>query len=69
VTAGSSLRSLARALRLRGVVLALAGLRDELVQRLRAVGAEEELGQLEAHRTIEACLEALPTPTQKFHSA
>jgi len=69
VTASSSLRSLARALRLRGVVLALAGLRDELVQRLRAVGAEEELGQLEAHRTIEDCLEALPRPTQNFHRA
>jgi len=67
VTAGSSVRSLARTLRRRGVSIAIAGMRDELVQRLRAVGAEEELGPLEAHRTIEACLDALPAPTQDFH--
>ena len=60
VTASSALRALARALSRRGVAIALSSMRDDVAARLRAVGAEEDLGPLRPHRTIEACLTEVP---------
>ncbi|HEX7792669.1 MAG TPA: SulP family inorganic anion transporter [Afipia sp.] len=65
VTAGSVLRGLARSLRARGIAVALAGLRDDVRENLMAVGADQDLGPIPAHRTIEDCLHhetATPTP-------
>ncbi|MBQ8103661.1 MAG: SulP family inorganic anion transporter [Afipia sp.] len=56
VTAGGVLRGLARSLRERGIAIELAGLRDDVRENLTAVGAEQDLGPIFAHRTIEDCL-------------
>jgi high affinity sulfate transporter 1 len=56
VTAASALRMLAKSLRARAIKLELAELRDEVTANLRVAGAEEDLGPLTPHRTIEACL-------------
>jgi len=56
-TAGVTLRTLARTLKARGIALALAELRDDVLEDLRAVGAEQDLGPLVAHRTIDDCLQ------------
>lgn len=56
VTAGGVLRGLARSLKARGIAIALAGLRDDVRENLMAVGAEQDLGPIPAHRTIEDCL-------------
>ena len=55
-TAGAALRALAKALKRRGIVVALAQLHDDVLENLRAIGAEEDLGPIAAHRTIEDCL-------------
>ncbi len=54
--ATTSLCALAQSLRALGATLQLAELRDDVVEELRARAAERELGPIEAHRTIEACL-------------
>jgi MFS superfamily sulfate permease-like transporter len=59
-TAGAALRALAKALKRRGIALALAQLRDDALDNLRAAGAEEDLGPIAAHRTIEDCLSRAP---------
>jgi high affinity sulfate transporter 1 len=56
VTAAGILRALARTLKARGVALALAELRDDVVENLKGVGAESDLGPIVAHRRIEDCL-------------
>jgi sulfate permease, SulP family len=56
VTAGGVLRGLARSLNARGIVIVLAGLRDDVRENLMAVGAEQDLGPVTSHRTIEDCL-------------
>jgi sulfate permease, SulP family len=56
ITAGAILRALARTLKQRGITVELAELRDEVVENLKSVGAEEDLGSVVAHRTIEECL-------------
>jgi MFS superfamily sulfate permease-like transporter len=56
VTAGGVLRGLARSLKARDIALVLAGLRDDVRENLTAVGAEQDLGPIPAHRTIENCL-------------
>jgi SulP family sulfate permease len=56
VTAGGVLRGLARSLRARDIAIVLAGLRDDVRENLTAVGAEQDLGPIAAHRTIEDCL-------------
>jgi MFS superfamily sulfate permease-like transporter len=56
VTAGGVLRGLARSLKARDIAIALAGLRDDVRENLTAVGAEQDLGSIPAHRTIEDCL-------------
>jgi MFS superfamily sulfate permease-like transporter len=56
VTAGGVLRGLARSLKARDIAIALAGLRDDVRENLTAVGAEQDLGPIPAHRTIEDCL-------------
>jgi SulP family sulfate permease len=56
VTAGVVLRGLARSLKARGIVVVVAGLRDDVRENLMAVGAEQDLGPIQAHRTIEDCL-------------
>jgi high affinity sulfate transporter 1 len=66
ITAGTVLRALARTLKDRDVALELAELRDRVVEGLKVVGAEHDLGPIVAHRTIEDCLagckDALGTP-------
>ena len=56
VTAGGVLRGLARSLKARDIAIVLAGLRDDVRENLTAVGAEQDLGSIPAHRTIEDCL-------------
>jgi hypothetical protein len=56
VTAGGVLRGLARSLRARDIAIVLAGLRDDVRENLTGVGAEQDLGPIPAHRTIEDCL-------------
>jgi sulfate permease, SulP family len=55
-TAGTTLRVLARSLKARGIRIALAGLRDDVLENLKAVGAEEDLGPITPRRSIEDCL-------------
>jgi len=40
--------------------VALAQLHDDVLENLRAIGAEEDLGPIAAHRTIEDCLGRAP---------
>jgi hypothetical protein len=55
VTRGE-LRGLAQSLKARDIAIVLAGLRDDVRENLTAVGAEQDLGPIPAHRTIEDCL-------------
>ena len=57
LTAGATLRALARSLAARHIKLALAELRDDVIENLKAIGAETDLGPIVARRTIEDCLE------------
>jgi hypothetical protein len=43
-------------LRERGIAVELAEVRDEVIENLKIVGAEDDLGSIVAHRTIEDCL-------------
>ena len=56
-TAGATLRALARSLSARNIKLALAELRDDVVENLKAIDAEKDLAPIAAHRPIEVCLE------------
>jgi MFS superfamily sulfate permease-like transporter len=56
ITAGGILRTLARSLKTRGVAIELAELHDDVLDNLRAVDAEQDLGPLAAHRSIQDCL-------------
>ena len=56
VTAGAILCGLARSLNKRHIALQLAELHDDVAENLRAIDAEQDLGPIAAHRTIEACL-------------
>jgi MFS superfamily sulfate permease-like transporter len=56
ITAGAILRALVRTLKERGIAVELAEGRDEVVEKLKIVGAEDDLGSIVAHRTIEDCL-------------
>jgi MFS superfamily sulfate permease-like transporter len=56
VTAAGVLCALARSLKARSIAIVLAGLRDDVRENLTAVGAEQDLGPIAAHRTIEDCL-------------
>ena len=56
ITAGAILRALVRTLKERGITVELAEVRDEVVENLKIVGAEQDLGSVVAHRTIEDCL-------------
>lgn len=58
-TAGTMLRTLARTLRSRGVSLKLAELRDDVLADLKAIGAEQDLGAIEAHCTIMTSLDRI----------
>jgi high affinity sulfate transporter 1 len=58
-TAGTMLRTLARTLRSRGVSLKLAELRDDVLADLKAIGAEQDLGPIEAHCTIMTSLDRI----------
>jgi len=55
-TAGMALRVLARRLKGQGIVIVLAELRDDVLENLKAIGADEDLGPIAAHRSIEDCL-------------
>ena len=56
-TAGTALRALARKLKGEGIAIALAELRDDVLESLKAVDAEQDLGPIAAHRSIEDCLQ------------
>src|SRR5215510_1345226 len=56
ITAGAILRALVRTLKERGIAVELAEVRDEVVENLKIVGGEDDLGSIVAHRTIEDCL-------------
>jgi SulP family sulfate permease len=56
LNASASLRALARAIKARGATLHLAELRDDVAEGLRKTGAEDDLGPVTAHLTIEQCL-------------
>src|SRR5262249_48760436 len=56
ITAGTILRALVRSLKDRGIRIELAELRDEVVETLKIIDAEHDLGPVVAHRTIEDCL-------------
>jgi len=56
ITAGAILQALARTLKERGITVELAELRDEVVENLKIIGAERDLGSIAAHRTIEDIL-------------
>jgi SulP family sulfate permease len=56
LTAGMILRGLVRTLKDRGIRVEIAELRDEVVETLKIIDAEHDLGPVVAHRTIEDCL-------------
>src|SRR5262249_597405 len=58
-TAGTTLRTLARTLRSRGVSLKLAELRDDVLADLRAIGAETDLGPMEGNCPIMTTLDRM----------
>jgi sulfate permease, SulP family len=58
ITAGMILRGLVRTLKARGINVEVAELRDEVVENLKLIGADEDLGSIVAHRTIDDCLAA-----------
>ena len=58
ITAGTILRGLVRTLKDRGIRIELAELNDEVVETLKIIDAEHDLGPVVAHRTIEDCLAA-----------
>ncbi len=55
-TAGTAMRVLARSLKSRQITIALAELRDDVTENLKSMGAEQDIGKLTAHRTIDECL-------------
>ncbi len=58
LNASTSLRALSRAIKARGATLHLAELRDDIAEELRKSRAEDDIGPIVAHRTIEQCLAA-----------
>ena len=58
ITAATILRGLVRTLKDRGIRIELAELHDEVVETLKIIDAEHDLGPVVAHRTIEDCLAA-----------
>jgi MFS superfamily sulfate permease-like transporter len=59
-TAGTAIRVLARSLKSHQITLALAELRDDVVESLKDMGVEQDTGKLAAHRTIDECLTQSP---------
>jgi high affinity sulfate transporter 1 len=59
-TAGTAIRVLARSLKSRQITVALAELRDDVVESLKDMGVEQDTGKLAAHRTIDECLAQSP---------
>jgi high affinity sulfate transporter 1 len=58
ITAGMILRGLVRALKDRAIKVEIAELRDEVAENLKLIGADQDLGSIVAHRTIDNCLAA-----------
>jgi high affinity sulfate transporter 1 len=56
-TAATALRVLSRKLKAQDIAITLAELRDDVRERLKAAGAEQDLGPIVAHRSIEDCLQ------------
>jgi sulfate permease, SulP family len=56
ITAGMILRGLVRTLKDRGIRVEIAELRDEVVENLRLIGADQDLGSIVPHRTIDESL-------------
>ena len=57
ITALSSLRAFALALKRQGIALRLAELRDDVAESLRHLKAETDLGTIAAHETIDQCID------------
>jgi hypothetical protein len=53
------MRVLARSLKSRQITTALAELRDDVTESLKSMGAEQDIGKLTAHRTIDECFGAV----------
>ena len=71
-TAGAALRTLAKALKRRGIAVALAQLHDDVLENLRAIGAEDDLGPIAAHRTnqrLDRAREAAAAPLYEPRSS
>ena len=51
-----TLARLARKLKGQGIKIVLAELRDDVRENLKAIGADQDLGPIAAHRSIEDCL-------------
>ena len=58
ITAGMILRGLVRVLKDRAIKVEIAELRDEVAENLKLIGADQDLGSIVAHRTIDDCLAA-----------
>jgi SulP family sulfate permease len=58
ITAGMILRGLVRTLKDRAIKVEIAELRDEVAENLKLIGADQDLGSIAAHRTIDDCLAA-----------
>jgi sulfate permease, SulP family len=58
ITAGMILRGLVRTLKDRGIRVEIAELRDEVVENLKLIGADQDLDSIVAHRTIDESLAA-----------
>ena len=58
ITAGMILRGLVRTLKDRGIRVEIAELRDEVVENLKLIGVDQDLGSIVAHRTIDDSLAA-----------
>jgi SulP family sulfate permease len=56
ITAAMILRGLVLTLRSRGITVDIAEVRDEVVETLKLIDAEHDLGPVVAHRKIEDCL-------------
>jgi anti-anti-sigma regulatory factor len=56
-TAGTALRVLARKLKGQGIAVALAELRDDVLESLKRIGAEQDLGPIAVRQTIAECLQ------------
>jgi MFS superfamily sulfate permease-like transporter len=61
-SAGTALGALVRTLRKRGTTVVFAEMRDDVLEGLKAIDAERQLGPIEAHRTIPEAIDRAMIP-------